>query len=120
MLQCACFISADSHYMFRASGAHHQEYLKTGTAAAGTCVMVAGRSSHHHIRDETSFRPYLLSFMIQMKFHKITKRNAVQRHTQGSRDLVGQVAEQESCYRQFCQCCRYRVSLMERKEDYVK
>jgi len=38
--------------MFRVSGAHHQEYLKTGTAATGTCVMVAGRSSHHHIWDE--------------------------------------------------------------------
>jgi hypothetical protein len=53
MLHSAGFISADSLYMFRASGAHHQEYLKTGTAATGTCVMVAGRSSHHHIRDET-------------------------------------------------------------------
>jgi len=31
--------------------------LKTGTAATGTCVMVAGKSSHHHIRDETKFRP---------------------------------------------------------------
>jgi hypothetical protein len=47
MLHCAGFISADSLYMFRASGAHHQQYLKTGTAATGTCVMVAGRSSHH-------------------------------------------------------------------------
>ena len=54
MLLCAGFISADSLYMFRASGAHHQEYLKTGTAATGTCVMVVGRSSHHHIRDENS------------------------------------------------------------------
>ena len=26
--------------------------LKTGTAATGTCVIVAGKSSHHHIRDE--------------------------------------------------------------------
>jgi len=56
MLHCAGFISADALYMFRASGAHHQEYLKTGTAATGTCVMVAGRSSHHHIRDETDMR----------------------------------------------------------------
>jgi len=55
MLHCAGFISADSLYMFRASGAHHQEYLKTGTAATGACVMVAGRSSRHHIRDETKF-----------------------------------------------------------------
>jgi len=49
MLRCAGFISADSLYMFRASGAHHQEYLKNGTAAPGTCVMVAGRSSHDHM-----------------------------------------------------------------------
>ena len=53
MLHCAGFIPADSFYMFRASGAHHQEYLKIGTAATGTCVTVAGRSSHHHIRDKT-------------------------------------------------------------------
>ena len=51
-LHYAGFISADSLYMFRASGAHHQEYLKTGTAATGTGVIVAGRSSHHHIRDD--------------------------------------------------------------------
>jgi len=37
--------------------------LKTGTVATGTCVMVAGRSSHHHIRDETLFRPlYKIKF----------------------------------------------------------
>jgi hypothetical protein len=57
MLHCAGFISADSHYMFRASGANHQEYLKTGKAATATCVMVAGGLSHHHIRDEREFRP---------------------------------------------------------------
>ena len=28
MLHCAGFISTDSLYMFRASSAHHQEYLK--------------------------------------------------------------------------------------------
>jgi hypothetical protein len=50
MQHCAGFISADSLYMFRASGAHHQEYLKIGTAATGTCFMVAGGSSHHHTR----------------------------------------------------------------------
>jgi hypothetical protein len=38
--------------MFRSSGAHHQEYLKTGTAATGTGVMGAGMSPHHHIRDD--------------------------------------------------------------------
>ena len=59
MLHCAGFISAHSLYMFRESGAHHQEYLKTGTAATGTCVMVAGGSSHHHIRDETAERRVL-------------------------------------------------------------
>jgi len=46
MLHCAGFISADSLYMFRASGAHHQDYLKTGTAATVTCVTVAGRWAH--------------------------------------------------------------------------
>jgi hypothetical protein len=30
--------------------------FKTGTAATGKCVIVAGRSLHHHIRDETAFR----------------------------------------------------------------
>jgi len=28
MVHCAGFISADSLYMFRASSAHHQEFLK--------------------------------------------------------------------------------------------
>ena len=36
--------------MFRAPSAHHQEYLKTSTAATGTCVIVAGQSSHLLIR----------------------------------------------------------------------
>ena len=36
--------------MFRASSAHHQEYLKLARVATGTCVIVAGRSSHHLIR----------------------------------------------------------------------
>ena len=48
MQHCAGFISAELLYMFRASSAHHQEYQKTGTAAPGTGVIVAGRSSHHH------------------------------------------------------------------------
>jgi len=47
MQHCAGFISAESLYMFRAS--------KTGTAAPGTGVIVAGRSSHHHIRDFAPF-----------------------------------------------------------------
>ena len=45
MLHCAGFISADSLYMFRASGAHHQEYLKTGTVATGVLWLQVG----HHI-----------------------------------------------------------------------
>ena len=43
MQHSAGFISAESLYMFRASSAHHQEYYKTGTAAPGTGVIVAGR-----------------------------------------------------------------------------
>ena len=47
MLRCAGFISADSLYMFRASGAHHQEYLKTGTAATGTVRVLWLQVGHH-------------------------------------------------------------------------
>jgi hypothetical protein len=32
------------------ASAHHQEYLKTSTADTGTCVIVAGKSSHLLIR----------------------------------------------------------------------
>ena len=35
--------------------------FKTGTAATGTCVMVAGRLSHHHIR--VPFREIRVMFM---------------------------------------------------------
>ena len=59
MQHCAGFISAESLYIFRAPSAHHQEYLKTGTAAPGTCVIVAGRSSHHLIRAENAAVPVL-------------------------------------------------------------
>ena len=69
MLHFAGFISADSLYMFRASGAHHQEYLKTGTVATGTCVMVAGRSSHHHIRDVPYMVIYLLLLLLLLLFN---------------------------------------------------
>ena len=34
------------------ASAHHQEYLKTSAAATGTCVIVAGKSSHLLIRAE--------------------------------------------------------------------
>ena len=34
------------------ASAHHQEYLKTSTAATGTCVIVVGQSSHLLIRAE--------------------------------------------------------------------
>ena len=57
MQHCAGFISAESLYMFRASSAHHQEYLKTSTAATGTCVIVAGKSSHLLIRAESNETP---------------------------------------------------------------
>ena len=75
----AGFISADSLYMFRASGAHHQEYLKTGTAATGTCVMVAGRSSHHHIgivrrqRFNISFTNSQKTFQGQSRLYRFRK-----------------------------------------------
>ena len=35
------------------ASAYHQEFLKTSTAATGTCVIVAGKSSHLLIRAET-------------------------------------------------------------------
>ena len=35
------------------ASAHHQEYLKTSTAPTGTCVIVAGKSSHLLIRAGT-------------------------------------------------------------------
>jgi len=63
MLHCAGFISADSLYMFRASGAQHLEYLKTGTAATGTCVIVAGRSSHHLIREFRSLYGDVMTYL---------------------------------------------------------
>ena len=42
-------VSAASH--------HHQEYLKTSSAATGTCVIVAGQSSHLLIRAGSSSGP---------------------------------------------------------------
>ena len=46
MLHCTGFISADSHYMFRASSAHHQEYLKL---AQRPLVRVLWLQVGHHI-----------------------------------------------------------------------
>jgi len=45
-------------FTLHVSGAsvHHQEYLKTSTAATGTCVIVAGKSSHLLIRAGIQFR----------------------------------------------------------------
>jgi hypothetical protein len=57
MQQDADFITADFLYMFRASSAHHQEYKILKRQLPVQVVMVAGRSSLHHIRDETKFRP---------------------------------------------------------------
>ena len=51
MQHCAGFISAVTLHVSGAS-AHHQEYLKTSTAATGTRVIVAGKSSHLLIRAE--------------------------------------------------------------------
>jgi len=58
MQQDADFITADSLYMFWASSAHHQEYKILTRQPLVQVVMVAGRSSLRHIRDETvKFRP---------------------------------------------------------------
>jgi hypothetical protein len=46
MLHCAGFISADSLYMFQASGAHHQDYLKL---ARRPLVRVLWLQVGHHI-----------------------------------------------------------------------
>ena len=45
MQHCAGYISAFTLHVSGAS-AYHQEYLKTIRAATGTCVIVAGKSSH--------------------------------------------------------------------------
>ena len=58
MQQDADFITADFLYMFRASSAHHQEYKILTRQPPVQVVMVTGRSSLRHIRDETeSFVP---------------------------------------------------------------
>ena len=49
MQHCAVFISAESLYMFRAQ-APITGVFKTSTAANGTCVIVAGKSSRLLIR----------------------------------------------------------------------
>jgi len=46
MQHCAGFISAESLYMFRASNAHHQEYLKL---ARWSLVRVLSLQVGHHI-----------------------------------------------------------------------
>jgi len=53
MQQSADFITADFLYMFRASGARHQEYKILTQQPPVQVVMVAGGSSLCHIRDET-------------------------------------------------------------------
>ena len=47
MQHCAGFISAESLYMFRASSAHHQEYLKLVQRPP---VHVLASQVSHHIR----------------------------------------------------------------------
>jgi len=54
MQQDADFITADFLYMFRASCAHHQEFKILTRQPPVQAVMVAGGSSLHHIRDETT------------------------------------------------------------------
>jgi len=54
MQQDADFITAHFLYMFRMSCAHHQEYKILTRQPPVQVVMVAGGSSLHHIRDETS------------------------------------------------------------------
>ena len=56
MQQDADFITADFLYKFRASCAHHQEYKTVTRQPPVQVVIVAGRSSLCHIRDETKFR----------------------------------------------------------------
>ena len=46
MQHCAGFISAGSLYMFRGVKRPSSGVFKTSTAATGTCVIVAGKSSH--------------------------------------------------------------------------
>jgi len=47
--------------------------LKTGTAAPGTGVIVAGRSSHHHIRDETRFVPNVVMWWSTCNYNTCTR-----------------------------------------------
>ena len=51
MQQDADFITADFLYMFRESGAHHQEYKVLTRHPPVQVVMIAGGSSLRHIRD---------------------------------------------------------------------
>ena len=60
MQQDADFITADFLYVFQASSAHHQEYKTLTRQPPVQVVMVAGRSSLHHIRDETRFVPNVM------------------------------------------------------------
>ena len=55
MQQSADFIAADFLYTFRASSAHHQEYIILTRHPPVQVVMVAGGSSLRHIRDETLY-----------------------------------------------------------------
>ena len=55
MQQDADFITANFVYMFRASGAHHQEYRILTRQPPVQVVMVAGGSSLRHIMDETAY-----------------------------------------------------------------
>ena len=71
MQQDADFITADLLYMFRASSAHHQEYKILTRQPPVQEVIVAGRSSLRHIRDETVLTVSSASCCITSVFYLI-------------------------------------------------
>ena len=75
MQQDADFITAGFLYMFRASSAHHQEYKILTRQLPVQVVMVAGRSSLCHIRNETvisGIEPATFRFVAQHLNHCAT------------------------------------------------
>ena len=54
------------------ASAHHQEYLKLSTAATGTCVIVAGKSSHLLIRAGSQMKHQLDATLCRFYFCRVT------------------------------------------------